>query len=92
MAAASLRLIAWFEQAGAGEVFIGGDPVVGVPAHRRPVNMVFQHDALFPHLSAGQNIGYGLKQRTPRRARPEIAKRFLETLEFVRLPGFEKRT
>ena len=87
----TLRLIAGFEQPSAGKVFIGGDPVVGVPAHRRPVNMVFQHYALFPHLSVGQNIGYGLKQRSPRPGKAEVAKRVSETLELVRLPDFEKR-
>ncbi len=47
----SLRLVAGFEQPSAGEVKIGGQSVVGVPADKRPVNMVFQNYALFPHLS-----------------------------------------
>src|SRR5262245_39278423 len=46
----SLRLSAGFEQPSGGDVRIGGRSVVGVPAYRRPVNMVFQHYALFPHL------------------------------------------
>ena len=45
-----LRMMAGFEQPSAGEVFIRGEKVTGVPAYRRPVNMVFQHYALFPHL------------------------------------------
>ena len=52
----SLRLIAGFEQPSEGDVRIGGVSVVGVPPHRRPVNMVFQHYALFPHMSVIQAL------------------------------------
>ena len=61
----SLRLIAGFEQPDAGEVAIGGKSMVGVPAYRRPVNMVFQHYALFPHMNVADNVGYGLRQMKP---------------------------
>jgi spermidine/putrescine transport system ATP-binding protein len=87
----SLRLIAGFEQPTAGDVEIGGASVVGIPAYRRPVNMVFQHYALFPHLDVADNIGYGLKQRTPRPAKAEIARRVDEMLELVRLRGLHHR-
>ena len=87
----SLRLIAGFEQPTAGDVEIGGASVVGIPAYRRPVNMVFQHYALFPHLDVADNIGYGLKQRTPRPAKAEIARRVDEMLELVRLRGLHRR-
>lgn len=87
----SLRLIAGFEQPDAGDVRIGGRSVVGVPPYRRPVNMVFQHYALFPHLDVFDNIAYGLRQRRPRPDRQEIARRVREMLELVRLPGFERR-
>jgi spermidine/putrescine transport system ATP-binding protein len=87
----SLRMIAGFEQPSAGDVSIGGRSVVGVPAHRRPVNMVFQHYALFPHLTVGENIGYGLRQRRPRPPKTEIAARVDEMLELVRLPGLQAR-
>jgi len=87
----SLRLIAGFEQPSAGDVRVGGVSMVGVPAYRRPVNMVFQHYALFPHLDVAGNIGYGLKQRRPRPERAEILRRVAETLELVRLPGLERR-
>jgi spermidine/putrescine transport system ATP-binding protein len=87
----SLRLIAGFEQPSDGSVEIGGVPVAGVPAYRRPVNMVFQHYALFPHLDVGANIAYGLRQRRPRPDRSEIRRRVEETLELVRLPGLASR-
>jgi spermidine/putrescine transport system ATP-binding protein len=87
----SLRLIAGFEQPDEGDVQIGGASVVGVPPYRRPVNMVFQHYALFPHLTVADNIGYGLRQRAPRPEKSAIDRQVGETLELVRLPGFEKR-
>ena len=55
--------------ADAGDVRIGGRSMVGVPAYRRPVNMVFQHYALFPHLDVAANVAYGLRQRAPRPTR-----------------------
>jgi len=87
----SLRMMAGFDQPSAGDVFIKGSSVVGIPAYKRPVNMVFQHYALFPHLSVGDNVGYGLKQRSPRPPQTEIAKKVWEILELVRLPGYEDR-
>jgi spermidine/putrescine transport system ATP-binding protein len=87
----SLRLIAGFDQPTQGEVFIGGNSVVGIPSHKRPVNMVFQQYALFPHMNVNENIGYGLRQRNPKPAKQEISKRVDETLERVRMSGFGKR-
>ena len=87
----SLRLMAGFEQPSEGDVRIGGQSVVGIPAYKRPVNMVFQHYALFPHLSVGDNIGYGLRQRRPRPTKAEVSSRVDEMLELMRLPGFAKR-
>jgi spermidine/putrescine transport system ATP-binding protein len=87
----SLRLIAGFEQPTAGDVRIGGRSMVGVPPHRRPVNMVFQHYALFPHLTVGDNVAYGLRQRTPRPAGAEVERQMLEMLDLVRLSGYERR-
>jgi spermidine/putrescine transport system ATP-binding protein len=87
----SLRLIAGFEQPSEGEIEIGGVAMVGVPAHRRPVNMVFQHYALFPHLDVAANIAYGLRQRRPRPASGEIARQVDAMLELVRLPGMQGR-
>ena len=87
----SLRLIAGFEQPTSGEVRIAGRSVVGVPAYRRPVNMVFQHYALFPHLDVAANVAYGLRQQRPRPERRELARRVEEALELVRLPGYGAR-
>src|SRR5258706_4798758 len=58
-----LRMIAGFLAPDAGEIAIGGKPMAGVPPNRRPVNMVFQHLALFPMMSVGENVGYGLSRR-----------------------------
>ncbi len=87
----SLRMMAGFEQPTTGEVFIRGENVTGVPAYRRPVNMVFQHYALFPHLSVADNVSYGLRQRSPKPAKAEIDRAVDEALAMVRLDGFGKR-
>ena len=87
----SLRLIAGFEQPTSGDVQIGGASVVGVPAYRRPANMVFQHYALFPHMDVAGNIGYGLKQQRPRPEQANIDRRVDEMLELVRLGGLQRR-
>ncbi len=87
----SLRLIAGFEQPTQGNVHIGGVSVIGVPPHKRPVNMVFQHYALFPHMTVADNIGYGLRQRTPRPPKSEIFKQVDEILEMVQMSGYGKR-
>src|SRR5690349_2435234 len=68
----SLRLIAGFEQPSQGSVEIAGENMVGIPAYRRPVNMVFQHYALFPHMDVAGNVGYGLRQLKPRPSAAEI--------------------
>ncbi len=87
----SLRLIAGFEQPTKGNVHIGGVSVIGVPPHKRPVNMVFQHYALFPHMTVADNIGYGLRQRTPRPPKSEILKQIDAMLEMVQMSGYGLR-
>jgi len=85
----TLRMIAGFEQPTEGEVYIHGRPVGYTPPFQRPVNTVFQSYALFPHMTVGQNVGFGLEMSgTPRK---EIEGRVSEALEMVRLPGMEKR-
>ncbi len=86
-----LRMIGGFEQPSSGTVTIRGQDMAGTPPFRRPVNMVFQQYALFPHLSVGDNIGYGLRQQRPRLAGSEIARRVEEALEMVRLAGYGRR-
>jgi spermidine/putrescine transport system ATP-binding protein len=84
-----LRAISGFEELDAGEVRIAGKPMTGVPPHRRPVNTVFQSYALFPHLSVGDNVGYGLDVAgVPRRERNTSVG---EALERIGLAGFERR-
>ena len=87
----ALRMLAGFETPTSGEIYLDGERVTDVPAYQRPVNMVFQHYALFPHLSVADNIGYGLMQRRPRPSRSEVARRVDRALEMVRLPGFGPR-
>ncbi|MCG7507152.1 ABC transporter ATP-binding protein [Mesorhizobium retamae] len=86
-----LRMIGGFEQPTSGEVLIAGSGMNGVPPYRRPVNMVFQHYALFPHFNVEQNVAYGLRQMRPRIPAQEIKRRVGEALEMVRLGGFANR-
>jgi spermidine/putrescine transport system ATP-binding protein len=87
----ALRMLAGFESPSEGDVLLDGEVVNDLEAHRRPVNMVFQHYALFPHMNAADNIGYGLKQIRPRIPKAEIAEKVSKALDVVQLGGFEKR-
>jgi spermidine/putrescine transport system ATP-binding protein len=87
----ALRMLAGFERPTSGDILLDGQRVNDVPPHQRPVNMVFQHYALFPHLTVAQNIAYGLRQRRPRPSEAEIARAVHQALETVRLPGFGSR-
>jgi spermidine/putrescine transport system ATP-binding protein len=87
----ALRMLAGFEEATEGEVLIDGQVVNGVPPHRRPVNMVFQQYALFPHLTVAQNVAYGLNQRRPKLPKAEVAAEVARALDMVRLPEFGDR-
>jgi len=84
-----LRMIAGFLSPDSGEIHIGGKAMGGVPPNKRPVNMVFQHLALFPMMSVGDNVGYGLTRRGV--ARDEIRRRVGEMLERVSLPGAQDK-
>jgi ABC-type Fe3+/spermidine/putrescine transport system ATPase subunit len=83
-----LRIIAGFESASGGEVWMGDERLDQLPPYRRRVNTVFQHYALFPHLTVEQNVGYGL--RVAKRPQPETALRVAEALEKVRMAAFAK--
>ncbi|RUW46228.1 MULTISPECIES: ABC transporter ATP-binding protein [unclassified Mesorhizobium] len=86
-----LRMIGGFEQPSEGQVFIRGQDMAGTPPYRRPVNMVFQQYALFPHLDVEANVSYGLRQARPRLSSREIGQRAGEALEMVRLAGYGGR-
>ena len=84
-----LRMIAGFELPSEGQILIDGQDVASIPPNKRPVNMVFQSYAVFPHMSVARNVGYGLKiARTPR---SEIESRVQEALSLVRLDGLAER-
>src|SRR5262247_1904199 len=84
-----LRLLAGFEAPDQGRVLLDGADLAGVPPHRRPVNMMFQSYALFPHLTVEGNIAFGLKQdNLPKQ---EIAARVADILALVKLEGFGAR-
>jgi putative spermidine/putrescine transport system ATP-binding protein len=84
-----LRLIAGFERPDDGRVELAGEDVSGLPPHERDVNTVFQDYALFPHMSVGQNVAYGLKVKKV--AGDERRRRVEEALGLVRLSGYEDR-
>ncbi|TIM06306.1 ABC transporter ATP-binding protein [Mesorhizobium sp.] len=86
-----LRMIGGFEQPSEGAVFIRDRDMAGTPPYRRPVNMVFQQYALFPHMDVEDNIAYGLRQARPRLASREISLRAGEALAMVRLAGYGRR-
>ncbi len=85
----SLRMIAGFERPDAGRIRIGDADVTETPPHKRPVNTVFQNYALFPHLSVGENVAFGL--RFTRADKHETKRRVGEALELVQLAGYEER-
>ena len=87
----ALRMLAGFERPTEGDVILDGEVVNSVEPHHRRVNMVFQHYALFPHMTVAQNIGYGLRQRRPRLPRAEIVEKVRKTLTIVQLDSFENR-
>jgi putrescine transport system ATP-binding protein len=84
-----LRMLAGFETPDEGRILLDGDDIAQVLPHQRPVNMMFQNYALFPHLNVRDNIAFGLKRA--RMPRPEIAARVAEMVALVRLEGLEKR-
>jgi putative spermidine/putrescine transport system ATP-binding protein len=85
----TLRLIAGFELPTAGRILLHGKDVSSVPPFDRDVNTVFQDYALFPHMTVGQNVAYGLEIRKVPKAERES--RVADAMRMVRLEGFEKR-
>jgi putrescine transport system ATP-binding protein len=84
-----LRMLAGFEEPTAGHIEIDGQDMTGVPPYHRPVNMMFQSYALFPHMTVEQNIAYGLKRDNL--PKPEIEARVKELLALVKLQDYGKR-
>ena len=84
-----LRMLGGFETPSSGRIFIDGEDMTGVPPYERPVNMMFQSYALFPHMTVEQNVAFGLKQDGI--AKAEIADRVATMLELVKLGGLGKR-
>jgi putative spermidine/putrescine transport system ATP-binding protein len=85
----TLRMIAGFETPSAGRILLHGRDVTGIPPFDRDVNTVFQDYALFPHMTVGENVAYGLVVRKVPAA--ERAARTTDALRMVRLEGYEKR-
>ncbi|TIT51497.1 MAG: ABC transporter ATP-binding protein, partial [Mesorhizobium sp.] len=84
-----LRMLAGFEEPTAGRILLDGQDLRGIPPYRRPVNMMFQSYALFPHMTVEKNIAFGLKQEGM--AKPDIEKRVADMLKLVKLERFAKR-
>src|SRR5579864_6870025 len=84
-----LRMLAGFETPDEGRILLDGADIAQVLPHQRPVNMMFQNYALFPHLSVRDNIAFGLKRA--QMPRSEIATRVAEMVALVKLEGLEKR-
>jgi spermidine/putrescine transport system ATP-binding protein len=84
-----LRIIGGLEFPDRGRILLDGQDITRLPAHKRPVNMVFQRVTLFPHLDVYENVAFGLSlARVPK---AERRRRVDESLELVRLPGFGSR-
>lgn len=85
----ALRIIAGFQDHEKGEIYIDGQSMHDIPANKRPTNMVFQSYAIFPHLTVGDNVGFGLRKIGI--SRQDIKSRVAEALEMVELSGMEAR-
>lgn len=84
-----LRMLAGFERPTSGEIILDGQDIAGIPPYKRPVNMMFQSYALFPHMTVESNIGFGLRQDGM--PKNEIAERVTQMLKLVKLEKFAKR-
>ncbi|MDQ2187334.1 polyamine ABC transporter ATP-binding protein [Alcaligenaceae bacterium A4P071] len=84
-----LRMLAGFEEVTSGQILLDGEDITNVPPYRRPVNMMFQSYALFPHMSVEANVAFGLKQEGVPAA--EIHDRVFEALDLVQMAGYSRR-
>src|SRR5262245_24631867 len=85
----TLMCIAGFTLPDAGDILVDGRSVVGLPAHKRQLGVVFQHASLFPHMTVFENVAFSLRMRD--RPRGEVEERVRDALAMVRLSGFERR-
>ena len=85
----TLRMIAGFEEPSEGSISVAGEPMLGVPPYRRPVNTVFQSYAVFPHMNVFDNVAFGLRRAGVKG--DELRQRVTQACEMVQLSGFEKR-
>ncbi|MDO4477568.1 MAG: polyamine ABC transporter ATP-binding protein [Lachnospiraceae bacterium] len=86
----TLRMIAGFDKPDSGEILLNGEDIVSTPPHLRPINMVFQRYALFPHMNVYENIAFGLKLKKMKK--DDIDRHVAKVLEMVDLEGFETRS
>ena len=84
-----LRMLAGFEEVTSGQIMLDGEDITAIPPHRRPVNMMFQSYALFPHMTVQANVAFGLKQEGVDAA--EIHDRVFEALDLVQMAGYSRR-
>ncbi|MAL02124.1 MAG: polyamine ABC transporter ATP-binding protein, partial [Alcaligenaceae bacterium] len=84
-----LRMLAGFEEPSSGRIFLDNEDITLLPPYRRPVNMMFQSYALFPHMTIEANVAFGLKQEgVPRH---EIHERVFDALDLVQMAGYSRR-
>ena len=84
-----LRMLAGFETPTSGQIVLGGKDIVGLAPYERPINMMFQSYALFPHLSVWENVAFGLKRDGM--PKPQIEERVEQMLDLVQLKAYAKR-
>lgn len=84
-----LRMLAGFEEATSGRIYLDNEDITDLPPYKRPVNMMFQSYALFPHMTVEANVAFGLKQEGV--AANEIHERVFESLDLVQMAGFARR-
>lgn len=84
-----LRMLAGFEKPTSGRIFLDGEDITDLPPYERPINMMFQSYALFPHMTVAQNIAFGLKQDKLPKA--EIEQRVQDMLKLVHMEQYGKR-
>src|SRR5829696_2552813 len=83
-----LRMLAGFEEPSSGTIYLDGQDMAGIPPYERPVNMMFQSYALFPHMTVEQNVGYGLKhEKLSDAQRKDRVKQMLDLVQLSQFAG-----